>query len=321
MDKIQLEIHRVISVELDCLKELPPSIDDNYTKVVQLLHKNKGKVIWVGMGKSGHIAQKIASTMSSTGTPSCFLHPAEACHGDLGIVSSEDIVIFISKSGESEEIANLTLSLKKIKIPLIAICSQKNSTLAKQVDYLLYLPVKKEACSINLAPTSSTTLALVIGDALAMALMDLKGFTKEHFAKFHPAGSLGKKLLLQVEDVMKKGIENPTVHINETFTKVIIAITKGKSNAVSVTNDKKELVGLITGYDIRGLFQNKRDFSQITAKQIMNKNPITFPAKSNAYDALLFMKQNKKSFNTMPIVDGNKPIGMLSLQDLVRSGL
>ena len=228
MDKIQQEILRVISIELECLKELSSCIDNNYTKVVQLLYKSKGKVIWVGMGKSGHIAQKIASTMSSTGTPACFLHPTEACHGDLGIISPKDIVIFISKSGESEEIARLTLALKKIKIPLIAICSRKESTLAKEVDYLLYLPVKKEACSINLAPTSSTTLALVIGDALAMVLMKLKGFTKENFAKFHPAGSLGKKLLLQVEDVMKKGTENPTVHINEIFAKVIIAITKGK---------------------------------------------------------------------------------------------
>ena len=295
--------------------------DNHYTKVVQLLYKSKGKVIWIGMGKSGHIAKKIASTMSSTGTPACFLHPTEACHGDLGIVSSKDIAIFISKSGESEEITKLAVSLKKIKIPLIAICSRKNSTLVKQVDYLLYLPVKKEACSINLAPTSSTTLALVLGDALAITLMNLKGFTKEHFAKFHPAGSLGKKLLLQVEDVMKKGAENPTVHINETFANVIISITNGKSNAVSVVNDKNELVGLITGYDLRELFQNKKDPSKITAQQIMNKNPITFPAKSSAYDALLFMKQSKKSFNTMPIVDGTDPVGMLNLQDLVKAGL
>ncbi len=321
MDKIQQEIRRVISVELNCLKELASSIDNNYTKVVQLLYKNKGKVIWIGMGKSGHIAQKIAATMSSTGTASCFLHPAEACHGDLGVVSPQDIAIFISKSGESEEIANLIPSLKKLKIPLVAICSRKESTLAKQVDYLLYSPVKQEACSINLAPTSSTTLALVVGDALAVALMNLKGFTKAHFAKLHPAGSLGKKLLLQVEDIMKKGAENFTVHLNETFAKVVIAITKGKSNAVCVVDDTKELVGLITGYDLRNVFQNKKDLSQVTAKQIMNTNPITFPAKSSAYDALLFMKQSKKSFNTMPVIDGNKPVGMLSLQDLIRSGL
>ena len=263
MDKIQQEIRRVISVELNCLKELASSIDNNYTKVVQLLYKNKGKVIWIGMGKSGYIAQKIAATMSSTGTPSCFLHPAEACHGDLGIVNSKDIAVFISKSGESEEIANLIPSLKKLKIPLIAICSRTDSRLAKQADYLLHFPIKREACSINLAPTSSTTLALVIGDALAVTLMHLKGFTKAHFAKFHPAGSLGKKLLLQVEDIMKKVTENFTVHLNETFAKVVIAITNGKSNAVCVVNDTKELAGLITGYDLRNVFQNKKDLSQV----------------------------------------------------------
>ena len=317
---IQDSIREVITTELDSLTCLIDKIDENYTKVVELLANCKGKVVFVGVGKSGYIAQKISAMFISIGIAACFLHPTEARHGDLGIVSSDDVVILISNSGESEEIINLIPSLKNFSCPLVAICSRADSSLAQNCDYLLCLPVKKEASFLNI-PTTSTTLALVVGDALAVTLIKIKGINKNNFAKLHPAGSLGKRMLLKVEDLMRQGKNNPIIHKSTNFSKIILAISSGMVNAVSVVDDKGELAGLITGYDIRNAFQKKTDLDKITAEQIMNPTPTTFPAASSAYEVLLFMKQNKKPLNVLPIVKGNIPIGMLSLQDLVRAGL
>lgn len=314
-------IKKIISTELSSLEYLLTTVDDNYSKVISLLYNCKGKLIIVGVGKSGYIAQKIAATMTSAGTPAFFLHPTEASHGDLGMVAVDDIVIIISNSGESEEIMRLLPSFKRLKCPIVAICSRTKSTLAQKSDYLLKMAFTEEACSINMVPTSSTLVSLVIGDALAVTLMEMKKFGKTNFAKVHPAGSLGKRMLLKVEDLMRQQKNTSTVTKKSTFQQIILAISDGMVNAVPVIDNQSKLLGLITGYDIRQVFQKEGDLTTFTAEKIMNKKPITYPAGSSAYDALLFMKQSNKSFNVMPIVDGEIVVGMLSMQDLVRSGL
>jgi arabinose-5-phosphate isomerase len=319
--QIIASMKEVLNAELGCLKQLLEVIDESYAKVVQAIYRCEGKLVVSGMGKSGHIAKKIVATMNSVGTKAHFLHPAEACHGDLGIISSEDIVMLISNSGETEELLNLLPSLKALNIPLIAISARKESSIVKNCHYFLWMPIKKEACSMNLVPTSSTLVSLAIGDALAITLMKMKQFQQEDFARFHPAGSLGKRLSLSVADIMLKDSNIPCIAANQKLTEIITSISEGTINATAVVDEKMNLLGLITGYNIREVFLEKKDIYNISASQIMNSNPVVFSAGAKAYDAMVFMKQGGRILNVLPIVEEKKLVGILSLQDLIRAGL
>jgi arabinose-5-phosphate isomerase len=291
---------------------------------VQLLSVCSGKVILVGLGKSGLIARKIAATLTSTGTAAVYLHPSDALHGDLGIVTSDDVAIFMSNSGETGELLEIAPYLKQRQVPIIAIVGNLNSTLARNADVVLDATVDKEACPLNLAPTTSTTVALVIGDAIAMTLMEAKGLTPEDFALNHPAGRLGKRLTLKVSDIMHSGTENPTISPMATWLEVITAISQGGLGAVNVVDNSGYLLGIITDGDLRRTFQ-KIDLTKlesIGSDKIMTKNPITIDPDCLAYDALQMMEKRPSQISVMPVVNEQGVcLGLIRLHDIIRSGL
>ncbi len=315
------DIKEVISLEIDALKELREAIDNSFLKAVELIMSSPRKIIFSGMGKSGLIARKIAATFSSTGTTSIFLHPSEALHGDLGMVENGDTMILLGKSGESDEMIGMLPVLKKLECKIIAITANRESTLAKHSDVILYTPIKKEACSLNLAPTCSTTSALAVGDALAVTLMKQKDFTQNDFALFHPGGRLGKRLLYKVDDLMKKGEDNPVVHIDDKFDLIVTAMSDGQVNAVSVIDNKEDFQGLITGYDLRKVFQRNDNIKEYTAKDMMVSNPVTIPAGVYASQAFNKIKKNPKPLLLLPVLDGKKVVGIITMQHMIRAGL
>lgn len=320
MDSLDV-IREVISLEIKTLQDLFESIDDSFNAALELILQSPRKVILSGMGKSGLIARKIAATLSSTGTTSIFIHPSEALHGDMGMVEEGDTLILIGKSGESDEIVGLLPILKKLNCRIISITANRDSTLAKHSQVVLYTPVEKEACALNLAPTCSTTSALAVGDALAVALMKRKNFSRTDFAFFHPGGRLGKRLLYKVDDLMKSGDENPVVNLEEKFDEVISAISKGGVNAVSVIDDDGVFKGLITGYDIRKALQSDRDLRSLRAKDIMFSNPVTIAAGVFAIEAFEKIKNNPKPLLLLPVLEGDKAVGIITMQTMIRAGL
>ena len=311
-------IKEVIELEIKALEDLANAVDESFEKAVEAILATKGKVIVTGMGKSGHIGNKIAATMSSTGTTTVFMHPSEALHGDLGMVESSDILLMLSKSGESDEMIALIPSLKKIGCSYIAITANPESTMAKNADLVLLTPIEKEACALNLAPTCSTTSALVLGDALAVTLMKAKDFTPQDFALYHPAGRLGKRLLFLVNDLMHKDDENPIVPEETAFDDLLVAISKG---GVCVVGPAGEFCGLITGFDIRKAFGEVDDLKSLVAKDIMNANASCVASGTYAIECLTEMRDSKKPLNLMPVLDDGKVVGVITLQDLVRAGL
>ncbi|QMS90665.1 KpsF/GutQ family sugar-phosphate isomerase [Nostoc edaphicum CCNP1411] len=291
---------------------------------IQLLSVCKGKVVLVGVGKSGLIARKIAATLTSTGTVAVYLHPADALHGDLGIVTSNDVAILMSNSGETDELVEITPYLKKRQVPIITIVGNLSSTLARNADVVLDASVDKEACPLNLAPTTSTTVALAIGDAIAMTLMQVKGLTPEDFALNHPAGRLGKRLTLKVADIMHSGFENPIISPTATWLEVITAISQGGLGAVNVVDNLGQLLGIITDGDLRRSFQkiDPTKLERISSDAIMTKNPITVSPDYLAYDALQVMENRPSQISVMPVVDEQGIcLGLIRLHDIVRSGL
>ena len=314
-------IREVIALEAKSLEDLLQSVDESFAQAVEQLMAAPRKIIVCGMGKSGHIANKIAATLSSTGTPAVCMHPAESMHGDLGIVERGDTLILLSKSGESDEMIGMMPTLKRLDCKLILITANQASTLAQHSHVVLYTPIEKEACTLDLAPTCSTTSSLVVGDALAVALMSIKKFSKEDFALFHPAGRIGKRLLYKVEDLMKGGQENPVVQLDDNFETLVKVISKGQSNAVSVVNAAGELQGLVTGFDLRKAFQNTDQLKQLQAQDVMFPTPITISREAYAIEALEIMKNSSKPLNLLPVVDGGKAVGIISLQDMIRAGL
>jgi arabinose-5-phosphate isomerase len=316
---IKKEIQRIMHDEINVLHKIVLHIDKSYEKAINLILKSKGKVIVTGVGKSGHIANKIAATLSSTGTPSIFLHPTEAVHGDLGIVNKNDILICISKSGESEELFNVILSLKKRGVKIIGITSDIKSTLAEKSDVVLNLMVDKEACPYDLAPTTSTTASLLIGDALAITLMKIKKFKPEDFALFHPAGKLGRRLLFKVEDIMRKGKDNPIIKINDTVKNMLIEITRKHAGAISVIDKNNKLLGLVTDYDIRRAIESGKNIFLLCIKDIMNKNPKYIFNNEKASAAFNVMENNNRPFSMMPVLDEKtkKVVGMLHIHDIL----
>lgn len=292
-------------------------------KAVNLIVKCRGKVILTGIGKSGFIARKVAATLTSTGTRAVFLHPSDALHGDLGIVDLTDVVVLLSNSGETDEMLAMLPYIKHRSVPLIAIVGNINSTLARNAEVVLDASVDEETCPFNLAPTASTTVALAIGDALALTVMQIKGLTPEDFALNHPAGRLGKRLTLKVADLMRTA-DDASVSPSASWLEVVSAITRGALGAVNVVNDKGELAGIITDGDLRRAIQKSKpaELEKLHAELFMTSKPVTVRPNELAYTALQLMENRPSQISVLPVVDDEqRSVGMLRLHDLVRSGL
>ncbi len=321
MSEILEKVKKSISIELESIQYFYNNIDPNFEKAIEVIFHSRGKLILTGVGKSGDIAKKISSTLSSTGTPAIFLHPTDSAHGDAGLIGKEDIVLAIGKSGESEELISLIPTIKRIGAKLISLTANGKSKLAIESDIVLLTPVLKEACPLDLAPTSSTTIALIAGDAIAMALMELKNFKEEDFALYHPAGRLGKRLALRIDDVMRKGKDKAEISKDASFEIILEEITNKRVGAVAVVDNEK-LIGLITDFDIRSAMSKNSFNKNLTANQIMNPNPIHFFSENKAYDVLLEMENRKNPISVAPIVDKNFIyLGMISIHDLLQKGL
>ena len=317
MEKNIIKIAKqVINTENKGLKTLTNSINNNFVKAINILKKTKGRIILTGIGKSGIIANKISSTLSSTGSPSQFIHPAEASHGDLGILSKNDSIIALTFSGKTNELNDIFFYSKENKIPLIIITSKSNSNLKQISKICIELSNIKEACPLNLAPTTSTTAMLALGDAIAIVLMKLKKFTKKDFYSFHPGGELGKKLLL-VKNVMHQGNKIPSAEEKILMNNVIIEMSKKRFGCVGVTSKNKKLVGVITDGDLRRHMKN--NILEKTAGEIMKKNPKTINKEMFVTNALEIMEKNK--ITQVFIVQNNKPIGILHIHDCIELGL
>jgi arabinose-5-phosphate isomerase len=310
----------VIRIEAEAVANLSDSINSEFVKAVELIYNSKGRVVLTGMGKSGLIARKIVSTLNSTGTASIYLHPTDALHGDLGMVRKEDVVILLSKSGNTEEIVNLLPLLKRIDVSLIAMCGEEDSKLCNECDIFLNISVKEEACPHDLAPTASTTATLAMGDALAIALLERRGFTAEDFAFLHPGGSLGKRLSLEIKEIMIKGDKIPRVHEGTSIKDVILEITSKRLGTTTVVNDEGILTGIITDGDLRRLLERTMEIKDLSAKDIMTKNPKVMKGNFLASFALQQM-ENFKITAMIIIDDENKPVGLIHLHDLVNLGL
>ena len=313
----------VLRMEAEAILELVPRVDANFAAAVSLILECPGRTVITGMGKSGIIGRKMAATFASTGTPSFYLHPAEGIHGDLGMVTADDVVIALSNSGETGEILNILPSLRRIGAKIIAMVGNANSTLAKNSDVVLDVGVEKEACPLGLAPTSSTTAALAYGDAIALALLQKRNFTASQFAVFHPGGSLGRKLLLTVGNIMHKGEENPLVSAETTVQEALFVITDKGLGAVSVVDEEGKMLGVLTDGDIRRGLSKGVDFLQRSVADLMTKAPTYITADKLAAQALHLMESNQpKPITVLPVLDENKVvIGLLHMTDLVRQGV
>ena len=312
-----------LKIEAAAIENLIPRIDDEFIAAVKRIMSCRGRVAVTGMGKSGHVGRKIAATLASTGTPSFFMHPAEAYHGDLGMLTERDILIAISNSGESSEIVNILPVVRRIGAEIIAMSGKRNSTLGKNADYFIDISVEREACPLGLAPTASTTATLAMGDALAMALMDEKNFTSSDFALFHPGGALGRKLLLTVGDVMHSGEDNPIVKVGATAKDALFEMTAKGLGAVSVVDEHNKFVGLVTDGIIRRALEKNRSFIDEPVEHIMFEKPLIISADKLAAAALSVMEKHKpRPVTVLPVINKNNfPVGMIHLTDLLRQGV
>lgn len=316
------EIRRVIGLEAKTLMRLRASVGPSYPRAARLIARCRGKVIVTGVGKSGLIAQKIAATLASTGTPAIPLDAAEAAHGSLGLVQKQDLVLAIGKSGESDELNHLFPRLKTLRVPIIAVTADPRSTLARSARVVLVTPVTQEACPLNLTPTCSTTAALAVGDALAVALMGLRRFKSSQFARNHPAGQLGKRLTLTVGDVMRKGLRNPVVRENAAVGRMLVEITRQHAGAVSVVDHRGRLKGLVTDCDIREALEKGANLQKLSIGRIMNPRPTTIRPEVLASRAVEVMELRANPFNVLPVVDGRgRAVGMIQIHDLRGRGL
>lgn len=318
MDRL-VEGKRVFDMEIEALKKTRDILDDVFIRILDLIINCKGKVIVTGMGKSGHIAKKMAATFSSLGTPSFYLHPGEAMHGDLGMVSANDIVIAVSYRGESDEIVRILPNIKMIGASLIGITGNQDSMLAQVSDLVQILPQLKEACYLGFAPTSSTTSTLCYGDALAVVASKVYDFKDVDFGKYHPAGALGKELILTVDDLMVKDEDNAKVLINVLLKEAIIELSKKGLGAVSVVDGEDSLLGIITDGDIRRQLEAEVDVYALKVKDVMTKNPLTIKSGKLAVEALNVMK--RKRISCLPVLMGQKAVGTIRLQDIIGVGL
>lgn len=314
------EGRRVLAIEARAVESLINRLDDRFAKAVELLFQCKGKVVVSGMGKSGLVGQKIAATMASTGTPAFFLHPAEGIHGDLGMVGRADVVIAISNSGETQEILQLLPYVERMGIPVVAMTGRMTSTLAKNSDVALDVSVSEEACPMGLAPTASTTATLAMGDALAVALLQKRGFKEEDFAQFHPGGTLGRRLLVRVKDLMHAGADVPRVDESVNGTAAILEMSAKKLGMTSVVDRTGALVGVITDGDIRRSLQRGEDFQKMSAGQLASRNPKTIRPDDLAAKAVEIMERH--AITTLVVSEGDRKIaGVIHLHDLLKSGI
>jgi len=313
----------VLTIEAAAIASLIPRINDQFAEIIKMILACKGRVIVTGMGKSGIVGKKIAATLASTGTPAFFLHPGEGIHGDLGMVTAEDIVLALSNSGETAEIVGIIPSIKRIGAPIIAMCGCQNSTMVRNADAFLDVAVEKEACPLGLAPTASTTATLAMGDALAVALLSERKFTSADFAVFHPGGSLGRKLLLTVENVMHSGADNPTVTLDKTVKEALFVMTRKGLGVTNIVDEQGFLLGIITDGDIRRGLERGHEFLDKTVDSLMTKTPRTITADKLAAQALNMMEKNQpRPITVLPVVDKeNRSIGIIHLTDLLRQGV
>lgn len=310
---------QVLEIETQAVSALPERLGDDFVRATELILACHGKLVVTGMGKSGAIGRKLAGTFSSTGTPSLFLHPAEGVHGDLGAVTRQDVVLLLSYSGETDEMLAIMPAIKRLGAKVISLVGNCASTLGKYADVVLDVSVEREACPLGLAPTASTTAMLALGDALALAVMDVRQFTHEDYAMFHPAGALGRRLTLRVADVMRTGDAVAVVKEETTVRDALFAITHAGAGATNVVDDEGRLIGIITDGDVRRLALTDNDFLSRKACDVMTKTPRTISSESLATEGLKIIESLK--IGEMPVLDGDKLVGMLMLKDLTEAGI
>ncbi len=308
---------KVIKIQQDTIEDLKINVADDVIKVIQYLAKIDGKIIVTGIGKSALVGMKVAATLNSTGSPSVFMHGSDALHGDVGVVSNKDVVIIISKSGNNRETIELVKNLKKNENVIIGLSSNKDSFLAKNSKYLVHTPIKKEACPHNLAPTTSSIIQMLVGDIIAISLMKFKNFDEKSFAKFHPSGSLGKKLTLTVFDILDDNLK-PMVYTNDTLKKAIDEISSKMLGATVIMNQKK-IVGIITDGDVRRILSKYKDPLSLKISTLVNKQPLTIDYKYLAVDALRLM--NSKKISQLIVTKGNEYIGLVHIHQILKSGI
>ena len=315
---IQSTAKKVLSQEAEAILQVSRLIDSEFEACVEHLLAQNGRIVFTGIGKSAIIAQKIVATMNSTGTPALFMHAADAIHGDLGMIQEGDSVICISKSGDTPEIKVLVPLIKRLGVCLIAMVSNKNSYLGQQSDFILHALAEKEADLINLAPTTSTTVALALGDALAVCLLECKGFTAQDFAKYHPGGALGKRLYLKVADIYPQH-EFPKISPQASIQEAIHEISSKRLGATAVIDEEEKLIGIITDGDVRRMLESQSDWSSIQIQQMMNANPKTIDSESFATEALALMQA--KNITQLVVMENKKAVGFIHLHDLLREGI
>lgn len=311
---------KVLQIEAEAIRRLIPRLGRPFERAVELVVGCKGRTVVTGMGKAGIIGQKLSATLASTGTPSLWIHPAEALHGDLGRVTKDDCVIALSNSGETPELNQLLPLIKRIGMRLIALTGNPRSTLAKHSDVVLDVSVKREACSLNLAPTASTTAMLAMGDALAVVVAEQRGFREQDFAFFHPGGQLGKRLLLRVSDLMRTSQANPVMPRTAKVKDVLLAITKARAGCASIVDGRGRLVGIFTDGDLRRHLERTPNLATADVHQVMTANPKTIQGDHLAEEALRVLREHK--IDELVVVDGGRrPVGLLDVQDLLKAGL
>jgi arabinose-5-phosphate isomerase len=309
---------RIFEIEAKVVLEISDQLNDTFIELCDDILEMSGKLILMGVGKSGHVSQKIAATLSSTGTPSFFIHPTEAAHGDMGMIEKEDLILLFSNSGETQEIISILPALKRSSKKLISVTGNSLSTIACASDNHIEIKTSEEACTLDLAPTSSTTAAMAFGDALAVTLLQTKGFTKDDFAKSHPAGKLGKALTLQVSDLMHSGIAMPKVHYNASLIDALLEITN-KSLGMTTVIKNENMVGIFTDGDLRRCIGKKMDINDTSIEEVMTKDFKSIESAELAIDAAKIMEKNK--IFTLIVFDGSKAIGVISMHDLLQAGI
>jgi arabinose-5-phosphate isomerase len=313
----------VLEAEAQAITAMVDRLGEDFIRACRLIHDcsgHRGRVVVTGMGKSGHIGNKIAATLASTGSPSFFLHPAEASHGDIGMITSGDVVLALSNSGESNEIVMILPALKRLETPLIAMTGRRESSLGRAADVVLDTSVAAEACPLNLAPTTSTTVALALGDALAVAVLEARGFTEEDFARSHPGGSLGRRLLLHVSDVMRRGERLPKVRADVSLRDALAEMSRGALGFTTIVDEQDRLLGVFTDGDLRRLLDRPRDINAIRISEVMKTSPHTAHPRMLAAEAVHIMESRK--ITALPVVDENNVlVGALNVHDLFQAGV
>ena len=311
---------RVLDIERQALSDIAQYVDENFHQACQLIYDCQGRTIVIGMGKSGHIGNKIAATLASTGSPAFFVHPGEASHGDLGMITKNDVVMLISNSGETSEVLNIIPVLKRLGAKMIAMTGNASSTMATLANVHICIKVQKEACSLGLAPTASTTATLAMGDAMAVALLEARGFTADDFALSHPGGSLGKRLLLTLKDVMHSGKNTPIINVTQTIKDALIEMSAKGLGMTAIVDSQQQLIGLFTDGDLRRILEQRIDIHTTQIDVVMTKSCTTATQDILAAEALNIMEQ--KRINGLIIVnEQNHPIGALNMQDLLKAGV